>query len=251
MRLMQRRGRREGAGHGAAADGTPADGTAAAGDRRWRAAEVVLLLVAGLLAPSVLGGLVRPLLPGDGDAVALLASPIAVVAVVLLARRRGRSPRDLGLRRPRPGWLLPTLVAAPLLVLVNVAVGLSLRAVGGGRLAGASAAETGLAEVGLAASPLLLGVTLLIAAVLAPIEEELLFRGVLQAGLVQRFGALAGILLAATAFLLAHGEGMGAFHLVAGVAYGWIAHRTGSIWPAVVLHGVNNAAVVLLVAVAA
>jgi membrane protease YdiL (CAAX protease family) len=90
---------------------------------------------------------------------------------------------------------------------------------------------------------------LVVAVLVAPLGEELLYRGVLQRGLTARWGVRWALPVASVAFLLGHGPDMGAFHLVAGLVYGWVAHRTASVWPAVVLHAVNNAAVLALLAV--
>jgi sodium transport system permease protein len=78
--------------------------------------------------------------------------------------------------------------------------------------------------------------------------EEGLFRGLVQPSLTQRVGARAAIV--ATALLFA------AFHLsiyrflptaLLGLLLGFLRQRTGSLWPAVAFHTVNNALVLTLV----
>ena len=81
---------------------------------------------------------------------------------------------------------------------------------------------------------------------LAPLCEELLFRGFLQPLLVRSFGAAAGILLAALAFGTLHLQEYGnswrhgLLITMAGAAFGWVRHRTGSTKASVVMHATYN-----------
>jgi membrane protease YdiL (CAAX protease family) len=90
---------------------------------------------------------------------------------------------------------------------------------------------------------------------LAPLCEELLFRGFLQPLLVRSFGAAAGILIAALAFGLLHLQEYGnswrhgLLITLAGASFGWVRRRTGSTKAAVVMHATYNA--VFFVALAA
>jgi len=82
---------------------------------------------------------------------------------------------------------------------------------------------------------------------LGPLCEELVFRGFLQPLLVRSFGAVAGILLAALPFGLLHipeyGNSWrhGVVIALAGAAFGWIRHVTGSTKAATVMHASYNA----------
>jgi uncharacterized protein len=81
---------------------------------------------------------------------------------------------------------------------------------------------------------------------LAPVAEELAFRGFLQPLLVRSLGAAAGILLAAAPFGLLHYQEYGNSwrHVVvislAGVAFGLMRHLTGSTKAAVIMHAAYN-----------
>ncbi|MFC7585063.1 CPBP family intramembrane glutamic endopeptidase [Nonomuraea antimicrobica] len=93
--------------------------------------------------------------------------------------------------------------------------------------------------------PLIL--TILFLAVLTPIGEEFLFRGVLTNALL-RYGPLVGVLGSSAVFALFHGVNIilpAAF--VVGVVAAELMRRSGSIWPAVAVHAVNNLALPLLV----
>ena len=83
--------------------------------------------------------------------------------------------------------------------------------------------------------------------VLAPVVEELVFRGFFQPLAVRTAGAAGGILLIAILFALLHGPTYlwSAPHLtvmaLAGCAFGWMRHRTGSTAAAALLHASYNA----------
>lgn len=83
--------------------------------------------------------------------------------------------------------------------------------------------------------------------VIAPVTEEMLFRGVLLPGLVVRHGRLTGLVLSALLFGAIHFDWPGfASASVAGLVLGAVRLRTGSTWPCVVLHAAVNAVPLLV-----
>jgi len=83
--------------------------------------------------------------------------------------------------------------------------------------------------------------------VIVPFAEELFFRGVLYAWLRQRFGFIAALLSSSILFGVLHGEvSVGVAATVLGVVLAWVYERSQSLWPAVIIHVVNNAAKILL-----
>ena len=80
------------------------------------------------------------------------------------------------------------------------------------------------------------------AVVMAPICEEVLFRGIIQNSLVRKHGPWSGILIASAIFGLIHGvpqQVVAGFCL--GIIIGFVYYRTGSLLAAMVLHAINNA----------
>ncbi len=76
-------------------------------------------------------------------------------------------------------------------------------------------------------------------AIVTPVGEELLFRGVI-ANALNKYGAWAGVGLSSVIFGLAHGAGVILLvAIMAGLLSG-ILFRTGSVWPSIALHGVYN-----------
>lgn len=98
------------------------------------------------------------------------------------------------------------------------------------------------------ASPLGLAAMALLVACLGPFFEEVLFRGVLYAGLrgvLGRFGAGA---VSAGMFALVHGDPQAILVLSAlGALFAFLYERTGSLWPAVVAHALWNGTTTLVV----
>jgi len=74
----------------------------------------------------------------------------------------------------------------------------------------------------------------------APVIEELVFRGaVLRCA--RPFGRREAVCLQAVLFALQHGSPAGmAYALVCGLGLGWLADRTGKVWPGILLHTLNN-----------
>jgi membrane protease YdiL (CAAX protease family) len=103
-------------------------------------------------------------------------------------------------------------------------------------------------------SPVELAIFAIMAVVIAPIFEELFFRGFVQPLLSRTFGVIAGVLITAALF--------GALHLMeyawawqyalfitlAGAVFGWLRARTGSIIPSTLMHGAFNAVSVIALA---
>jgi membrane protease YdiL (CAAX protease family) len=172
-------------------------------------------------------------------ATAALFTLLALAGVVAMGAERPLTQLGLGRGRVR----LRGLVA---LVLGTSALSLALDAVL--RLAGLR--ESGsLAEFDRAIADTR-GISLFVAVgafALAPaLGEEILFRGLLQRGLVPRLGPAPAITLAAGAFAAVHGDLVhagAAFGL--GLYLGTMAHLAGSIRVSALCHATNNLAAVL------
>ena len=83
---------------------------------------------------------------------------------------------------------------------------------------------------------------LIVAVVWGPVGEELFFRGFVLPGLVRRFGVPAAVVLSSGLFALFHVvPGMLVPTFLLGAALAWIYLRTGSIWPSIMAHSLQNA----------
>ncbi len=86
-----------------------------------------------------------------------------------------------------------------------------------------------------------------ISSVLIPFKEELLFRGFIYPAFRDRVGVVWGILLTAVFFSLAHGSLLRAFPLfIGGITLTYVYQRTGSLYAAIIAHGVWNGVMSIL-----
>lgn len=77
--------------------------------------------------------------------------------------------------------------------------------------------------------------------VIAPVAEELFFRGILY-GFLRRWGIAAAILLSTTLFGLAH-PGVSPVQLIGGVVFAWAYEQEKSLMTPVVIHCLGNLAI--------
>jgi uncharacterized protein len=95
-------------------------------------------------------------------------------------------------------------------------------------------------------TPFSLAVFAVMAVTIAPLFEELLFRGFIQPLLSRTFGVVAGVVLTAVLFGALHApEYSWAWQYalavsIAGAVFGWVRARTQSIIPGTIMHGSYN-----------
>lgn len=213
---------------------------------------VVLYLGATMvvMAGYVLAGRVAP--PDLLDPATLFRTP-GLLAATLLASELALAAVALGaplLFRDAAGGLAERLEWRPARVRWPDVALLTLALLGLGHAAQAAATLAGLwsgtlqqldGAVRAFSVPALLSL-LVPGALGAGLCEELLFRGLLQARLVQRFGPAVGVVGAALAFGLMHLDPLHTpLAFLMGLLLGWAAWRTGTIVTGVVAHAVNNA----------
>ncbi len=207
---------------------------------RWPAA------VAGLIlgwAPQVLVSFAATL--GDAaprtEVTAASAALLALTSLMMygwqvtaawwfsLRRAAGRSPALWGLRRPRRGfvWSIPLALGAvyALTFVHDLVVQPEQQPI---------IREFPRTGAGLA-------LFILVAVVMAPVFEEIVFRGFLFRGFANSWGWWWGALVSSTIFGLAHLH-LDVFVPLAGLGFAlaWIYRRTGSLWPCIVLHALFN-----------
>jgi membrane protease YdiL (CAAX protease family) len=79
------------------------------------------------------------------------------------------------------------------------------------------------------------------ACIVAPVLEEMLFRGVILRGFLRRYSRTFAILWSATLFGIAHlNLYQFATAFVVGVVGGWLYERCRSLWPCILLHATYN-----------
>ena len=165
-----------------------------------------------------------------------LASDGALGAILLaLAYRSGLRPRDLGFTRPRVSALGDAVAAAAGLWLVSIVVNLvSVRLFGPHPQA---LIETFGAHHGLVAYAM----DMIASALIAPLAEETLFRGVIFGGLSRRMPLWGAAVTSALLFALFHGLGVVLPIFVLGLGLAYVYARTGTIWASMTTHAIVNA----------
>ena len=183
--------------------------------------------------------------PGIPALLVILTLSLAAILILLLARRCW--PRLWTLARP-PGFGFAR-PARPLFLALAILIGVAAPLLGGWLtqlLAHGHTVTQDIQQLG-ANTPLAWRIVLVLVVVsLGPLVEELLFRGVLLSALWQRWQASWAMALSSLAFALVHLPGLQwqSFALpnllLLALALAWLRLRSGSIWPGVLAHGVNN-----------
>lgn len=166
-----------------------------------------------------------------------------LVAIVGVGIFRRVDWRALGYGRPDGRWMTIALVLGffciPLMAIVNTIVQ-ALLGINEPNPQFDFVVPDGFSWVGMVSM-------LLLAGMLGPLTEEMLFRGVLFHWLRNRWAFLPAALASSLIFGIVHVEiPIITATFVLGLICAWIYERSGSIWTAVVVHAVNNIAGVLV-----
>ncbi|WP_374947391.1 lysostaphin resistance A-like protein [Agreia sp.] len=160
-------------------------------------------------------------------------APLGAVLLTLAVRKRKLA--HFGITRVAPKWLAIAFVIGLGVVAMNIGITSLVSATTDAADVQAdyqSAATSGVAGfVG----------AVLLGAILTPIGEEFLFRGVVFT-LLTRYGVWIAVILSAAIFALSHGVNLATpVAFVVGVSAALLMNKTKSVWPGVVVHAVNNA----------
>ncbi len=202
----------------------------------WR--ELVLAVAVFALVAYGVGYAIQPLgLPplARGLLLSALSGLAGIAGFMVAVALRVRAVAYFGVVGVSMRWILLgvaggvlTFVLSRLLAVVLYAVGIQPENV---QQAYADAGGAGLLSVVL---------SFLFIAVLTPLGEELVFRGVVTTVLL-RYGALIGVVGSAVVFAVVHGvNAVLVTGLIVGVVAGELRRRSGSVWPGFVVHVVNN-----------
>lgn len=214
--------------------------------------DLLLLLIFGLGAVRVAAaffvaslGVTGPNVEPDGTRILiftmllLVAQTAAILATVhfLAIRKHGLSWADVGLRPADSRWYIRAVVIGgfmvPVVALVNYLVG---------QIEGQPFENPqiyAIAPAGFSWMGMILMIVL--AGALAPIAEEIAFRGVFFPWLRERIGLAAGVAISALTFASVHGvlQLMPSLAVI-GAVLAVLYHRCGSLYPVIVAHGVFN-----------
>jgi membrane protease YdiL (CAAX protease family) len=216
---------------------------------------VFLLLLVGLVGTctAVLFFLITGLDPG-GD-VSLSAWTLVVVnsagflSVAVLGWRFSRAPLgEVFPFRPFSPSLLPPLVflAPALMVALGLVVRLVLLLPSGNALEGWMEEFAELVAEMFRNQPF---ATFVAVVIVAPVTEEIFFRGLLLRGFLKRYSPAKAIVVSTLLFSLAHlSPAQLAATIGLGLYLGWLYHRTRNLWLPILAHAANNGLAYILAA---
>jgi hypothetical protein len=201
----------------------------------------VLVLVQAGVIHSLQGHSLTAILPYYNFAATLLFYGALLGIVLFFANRHGgRAWARLGLHRPEL-WIL--ILMPPAAFLLQVVTGV-ISAILSPLLGGMKNPQGCSISQAFGAEPYLAVISL---AVIAPVVEEIVFRGFIYGGLRTRLGVAISVIVSAAIFALAHTFSVGGSILllgpslfVAGVALALVYERTRSLVPGMVLHASFN-----------
>jgi membrane protease YdiL (CAAX protease family) len=196
----------------------------------------LLFLVAAIAAERLSGTSIQPYETAIIGTAASVAELLFFAVIVVACRRSGWRATDyLGLSRPNGRYVRWSLLAFLLPEAVAIVIG-QIGPLGGDIDPAIMLTET--------AVWFIVG-----GAIVAPVAEELLFRGFLHRGFAaSRLGTVGAIVLTAVVWSGLHHDRtwLGSAELVfAGVAFGWLRWRSQSTIPTIAVHIVHNIASML------
>lgn len=170
----------------------------------------------------------------------------AGTAALLGVRRRKLTWAEFGLRPFSLGWLVVALLLAAAVLPLRALAAFLVEG-----LRGTNFSDTQLRMELIAPNgPLALNfiVTLVGAGMLAPIAEEMFFRGLIFRWFRSRFSLWPAVLASSAIFALGHADSIGvvASSFVLGLLLAALYDRSRSLWLTIAVHGVNNSLAVAL-----
>lgn len=185
--------------------------------------------VLGMIGAFLLAGSLAAFLGLPAPAASALLGAAFIFVAWLLARPSQNPFRTLGFRAPNQGWWIYFLGA--LLVFWTASALTSL-------LGPESDQKELLVDLG----PLPLQILLVV--IVAPVAEEIIFRGVIFAGFLKKMPLLLAAFLSAVIFALPHlPSGAVLLPLIGGLGFilALLYYKTDSLGPPIILHATNNA----------
>lgn len=205
---------------------------------------LAIFVVAQILAILILA----PLLPGFTDEnqsasiteAFIYSVSFQLLALALLAiymKYKNKKLSWLGIGKLKLGQLKPILPAAGVYIVATIA---SFIVIG---LLAPSANLDQEQDVGFEAASsapeILLAFVALV--IITPITEEVLIRGFMFKGLNRVMNFYGAAIISAAIFALLHAQlNVGIDTFILGLALAWLVYKTGSLWPAIILHMLKN-----------
>jgi len=221
----------------------------------WGVPEALALLACGLALQTVAAILVGA---GEDDLAGQLAAATAANALLLalvwgLVRHwSGGVPvgRLLGFRRAGWGRMLRgwRVLAAGALAYVGIALAVGVALYAMGTDWEQVPAQPLVRMIGGAESPRLLAFACVVAVLVAPVAEEVVFRSLLYLPLRARLGVIPAALIISAAFAAVHFYPWGVANLVVlSLTFVALFERTGTLWAPIAAHAAYNGLIIVVI----
>lgn len=206
---------------------------------------IIFVVLSNLYFPSVAAFMKHNLDPTMLYALGAAYYVLALACTVVKLQKRPNLLTDLGFK-PFPIWTtVKYILAYPFIYFTVVLIGvLAVIAI-----AKALGFELTPDDIAPAKEKRSLNWVLLIGSVfIAPVVEEVFFRGILLQAFARKYGWLRGSIFSSGIFSLFHGP-VAPLIMISSLYISRMYYKTGSIIPGIILHTINNTAVFLLILV--
>ena len=197
--------------------------------------KTLAISIAAVLAMEIVFRLVLSLQPGSPLPTLGLIRCLEALFLIFIAGRFEINPNAIGLSRSKilPGlvrglaWSVYFGIAAGLLFLVLFAVGIN---------------PIKLVNTPLPSAPHQIFIYFLVGGVIAPVSEEIFFRGIIF-GFFRRWGVYAAILISTVLFVLPHGRHLPLTQIVGGIVFAIAYEKEKNLMVPVTIHCLGNMAI--------
>lgn len=207
---------------------------------RWGVSEVLTVLIARIIVVFILSRLVLPYLPGISQNMLNILDRLILIGLTLFFAYKSGSVKDLGLNRQDFGKN----------ILFGLAGGIFIFTV----TTGLQQLFVAVLEADINTNPLVamaaqaktfseLAAPLFVSGIMAPLAEEIYYRGFALPVFIKRWGVIAGVVISGLFFSVMHLSTVWFIEIaLVGMALSLMYYWTGSLLPGIIAHGFVNSA---------
>lgn len=181
-----------------------------------------------------------------GTLIGFIMSIIFTLAVYfIILRPNALSWKEVGLKKFSAGYWGPIIGWTFVLIVISIIIVVIMEMLLG---VGPENSKTDSLQSGMTLINLLIG--FVSAAIISPLYEEIFYRGFLYRFLRSKFGVPIGMLSSSFIFMIVHIPTFNTLpiNFVSGLVFAWTYEKSGSIVPAIMIHGMFNGIAVILTA---
>ena len=225
--------------------------TEANAPQKWGAVVGVVLGLLAFLVPQFMVGVLYSLLKGDANTVPeadrlymYAASSLLTLLLISLLLQRYKASLSGFFGRFKGGYIAYALAALPVYMVLSMLFHGLMTMISPGfdpdqaQDIGFTADQSGVGLI----------IVFISLVVIPPVVEEVLFRGFVFRGFLKSLNPVVAAILTSAIFGLAHGQwnvGVDTFALSLALCY--LAYKTNSLWPSILLHSLKNLIAFILV----